>query len=100
MSREVHVRFREGAGVRFPRATRLVCALERQEEAERFYTMRGQRLGKFGRERAAEKTRVMPFSRQPPAPKTSFAFLGFVSIPALLPCGAPCPDGRDCTPAH
>jgi hypothetical protein len=24
MSREVHVRFREGAGVRFPRATRLL----------------------------------------------------------------------------
>ena len=27
MSREVHVRFREGLGVRFPRATRLVIGL-------------------------------------------------------------------------
>ena len=27
MSREVHVRFREGAGVRFPRATRLLFDL-------------------------------------------------------------------------
>jgi group II intron reverse transcriptase/maturase len=54
-----------------------VCALERQPEAERFYTMLGQRLGKFGLELSAEKTRVMPFSRQPPAPKTSFEFLGF-----------------------
>ena len=54
-----------------------VCAFERQPEAERFYTMLGQRLGKFGLELSAEKTRVMPFSRQPPAPKTSFEFLGF-----------------------
>ncbi|HEX9872268.1 MAG TPA: reverse transcriptase domain-containing protein, partial [Candidatus Tectomicrobia bacterium] len=54
-----------------------VCAFERQPEAERFYTMLGQRLGKFGLELSAEKTRVIPFSRQPPAPKTSFEFLGF-----------------------
>src|SRR5207249_5567399 len=26
------------------------------------------------------------------------AFQRFVSIPALLPCGAPCPNGRDFTP--
>ena len=39
--------------------------------------MLGQRLGKFGLELSAEKTRVIPFSRQPPAPKTSFEFLGF-----------------------
>jgi RNA-directed DNA polymerase len=54
-----------------------VCACERQPEAERFYTMLGQRLGTCGLARSAEKTRVMPCSRQPPAPKTSFAFLGF-----------------------
>lgn len=54
-----------------------VCAFERQPEAERFYTMLGQRLGTFGLELSAEKTRVMPFSRHPPAPKTSFEFLGF-----------------------
>jgi hypothetical protein len=54
-----------------------VCAFERQAEAERFYTMLGQRLGKFGLELSAEKTRVMPFSRQPPVPKTSVEFLGF-----------------------
>ncbi|MGH8057384.1 MAG: hypothetical protein ACREOH_09145 [Candidatus Entotheonellia bacterium] len=63
--------------MRFPRATRLVCACEHQADAERFYTALGQRLGKFGLELSAEKTRVMPFSRQPPAPKTSFEFLGF-----------------------
>jgi hypothetical protein len=54
-----------------------VCACERQEEAERFYTMLGQRLGTFGRELSADKTRVMPFSRHPPAPKTRVEFLGF-----------------------
>jgi RNA-directed DNA polymerase len=54
-----------------------VCAFERQPEAERVYTMRGQRLGKFGLARSAEKTRVMPFSRHPPAPRTRFEFLGF-----------------------
>jgi len=55
----------------------VVGACERQPEAERFYTRLGQRLGQFGRELSAEKTRVMPCSRQPPAPKTSFEFLGF-----------------------
>jgi RNA-directed DNA polymerase len=54
-----------------------VCAFERQEEAERGYAMLGQRLGKCGLELSADKTRVVPFSRQPPAPKTSCAFLGF-----------------------
>jgi RNA-directed DNA polymerase len=54
-----------------------VWALARQPAAERFSTMRGQRLGKFGLELSAEKTRVMPFSRQPPAPQTSGELLGF-----------------------
>jgi hypothetical protein len=54
-----------------------VCACERQPEAERFYTMPGQRRGTFGRELSAEKTRVMPFSRHPPAPKTRVELLGF-----------------------
>jgi RNA-directed DNA polymerase len=54
-----------------------VCAFERQPEAERFSTMLGQRLGKFGLELSAEKTRGMPFSRQPPVPKTSVELLGF-----------------------
>jgi len=77
MSCEVHVRFREGAGVRFPRATRLVCAFEAQADAERFYHVRGQRLEKFGLELSAAKTRIIPFSRHRQAGKTRFAFLGF-----------------------
>jgi RNA-directed DNA polymerase len=54
-----------------------VCAFEKQEDAERFYKALGQRLGKFGLELSAEKTRVISCSRQPPVAKTSFEFLGF-----------------------
>lgn len=52
-------------------------AFEHQAEADRFYEALGQRPGKFGQERSAEKTRVIPFSRQRPAEKTRFKFLGF-----------------------
>jgi hypothetical protein len=37
----------------------------------------GKRLGKFGLEVAAEKTRVIPFDRDPPSSKSGFEFLGF-----------------------
>jgi RNA-directed DNA polymerase len=63
--------------VQFPRATHLVCAFERQEDAERFYRALGQRLGKFGLELSGEKTRVIPFSKEITPGKTSFDFLGF-----------------------
>ena len=54
-----------------------VCAFQYQEDAERFYRVLGKRLGKFGLEVAAEKTRVIPFDRDPPSGKSSFDFLGF-----------------------
>jgi hypothetical protein len=54
-----------------------VCAFEYQEEAEGFYRALDRRLGKFGLELSAEKTRVIPFSRYRQAGKTSFDFLGF-----------------------
>jgi len=54
-----------------------VGACETQEDAERCYKARGQRRGKFGRARSAEKTRVIALSRQPPVAKTSFELLGF-----------------------
>jgi RNA-directed DNA polymerase len=54
-----------------------VCAFEEQAEAEWFYQELGQRLGKFGLELSAEKTRVIAFSRHRLAGKTSFEFLGF-----------------------
>jgi len=54
-----------------------VCAFQYQEDAERFYRVLGKRLGKFGLEAAAEKTRVIPFDRDSPSGKSGFEFLGF-----------------------
>ena len=83
MSREVHVRFCESVGVRIPRATRLVMGFERKEDAERVLAVLPKRLGKYGLEINAEKTRLVDFRR----PRTdgpmkdhnaeTFEFLGF-----------------------
>ena len=54
-----------------------ICAFEYQAEAERFYAALGPRLEKFGLALAAEKTRILPFSRQQPTGQGSFEFLGF-----------------------
>lgn len=54
-----------------------VCAFQYQVDAERFYRVLGKRLGKFGLEVAAEKTRVIPFHRDPSSGKSRFDFLGF-----------------------
>jgi RNA-directed DNA polymerase len=54
-----------------------VCAFEKQEDAERFDKALGQRLGTFGLELSAEKTRVISCRRHPPVAKTSFECLGF-----------------------
>src|SRR6516225_11971324 len=43
MRRESHVRFREGLGVKFPRATRLLVGFQYRREAERFLRELGER---------------------------------------------------------
>src|SRR5258705_9612462 len=53
-----------------------VCGFGREEDAQRFYSELSERLRKFGLELAAEKTRVIPFSRYRRG-ETSFDFLGF-----------------------
>jgi group II intron reverse transcriptase/maturase len=53
-----------------------VCGFGREEDAQRFYSELEERLRKFGLELAAEKTRVIPFSRYRRG-ETSFDFLGF-----------------------
>ena len=63
--------------MKFPRATHLVCAFEKLEDARRFYAVLGKRLGKYGLELSAEKTRIIPFSSVIQPGKTSFDFLGF-----------------------
>ena len=52
-------------------------AFEDQADAERFYSVLGQRLEKVGLELSGAKTRIIPFSRHRQAGKTSFEFLGF-----------------------
>jgi RNA-directed DNA polymerase len=53
-----------------------VCGFGREEDAQRCYSELEERLRKFGLELAAEKTRVIPFSRYRRG-ETSFDFLGF-----------------------
>jgi group II intron reverse transcriptase/maturase len=53
-----------------------VCGLEKEEDAQRFYKELEERLGKFGLEVAAAKTRVIPFSRFRRG-ESSFEFLSF-----------------------
>ena len=48
MSREVHVRFREGLGVKFPRATRLAIGFRDQRDAQRVMEVIPKRFGKYG----------------------------------------------------
>ncbi len=54
-----------------------VTAFEHQEDAERFHQALPERLGKFGLELSAAKTRVIPFHRDPPSGGSRFEFLGF-----------------------
>jgi group II intron reverse transcriptase/maturase len=54
-----------------------VAAFEYKEDADRFYRMLSERLGKFKLTLSAEKTRVVGFSRFPETEGHSFDFLGF-----------------------
>ena len=54
-----------------------VCAFELEADAERFYRVLGNRLGKFGLEVAAEKTNLIRFSPVHGKASGAFAFLGF-----------------------
>ena len=63
MSGDVHARFCESLGVRFPRATRLLACFEYQSDADRFRASLGERMEKFQLELAEEKTRHLEFGR-------------------------------------
>jgi RNA-directed DNA polymerase len=84
MRREVPVRFGEGLGVRFPRATRLVCCFQDEDDAKRFMSTMTERLAQFGLEVEPSKTKLIRFGshaqrdcgkdgRRRPA---TFSFLG------------------------
>jgi RNA-directed DNA polymerase len=65
----------EACLIRF--ADDFVSAFQYQKDAERFYKMLGERLGKFKLEMSEEKTRIIPFPRHRPSGKYRFDFLGF-----------------------
>jgi RNA-directed DNA polymerase len=96
MRRESHVRFREGAGVKLPRATRLVVGFQHRTDAERFLGEFRDRLAKFGLEVSAEKTRLIRFGRfaalnrkeRGQGKPETFTFLGFTHY-----CGTRRSDG-------
>src|SRR2546425_5274069 len=85
MRRELHVRFCEGGGVRFPSATRLVVGFQTKADAVRFWAELIERMRKFSLELHPEKTRLLEFGpfaaenrkkRGEGKPET-FNFLGF-----------------------
>ncbi len=71
MSGDVHVRFCEGLGVKFPRATRLVVLCQTIKQAEEALTLVKQILGdELGLQLSHEKTKVTTYGK-------GYAFLGF-----------------------
>ena len=82
MSREVHVRFCEGLGVKFPRATHLVIACEREHDARRLMQVLPKRFGRYGLQLHPTKTQLIAFQRPDKQDKggtgkSTFDFLGF-----------------------
>jgi len=86
MSGDVHVRFCERPGVRFPRATHLVIIFERKVDADRVLDVLPKRFGKYNLHLHPEKTRLVRFTRprggaKPPGSDDdhpgSFELLGF-----------------------
>src|SRR6202040_2152008 len=61
MGREFHVRFREGLGAKFPRATRLIMGFACEEDARRVLEVLPKRFGKYGLTVHPDKTRLVPF---------------------------------------
>ena len=88
MRRELHVRFCEGGGVRFPSATRLVVGFEHEADARRFWDAMCKRFEKFALTLHPDKTRLIEFGRHAAARRAqrglgkpeTFKFLGFVFI--------------------
>jgi len=88
MRRELHVRFCEGGGVRFPSATRLVMEFEHRQDAERCLAAWQTRLEPFGLALHPDKTRLLEFGRfaamnrqrRGAGKPETFDFLGFTPV--------------------
>jgi len=80
MSLEVHVRFCEGVGGKFPGATRLVICCEDKRDGKRILKALTKRLEKYGLKLNQEKTRLLTFSKRAYShgkEQEVFDFLGF-----------------------
>ena len=85
MNGDVPVRFREGLGVRFPWATRLVVGFQDRGDAERFLRELRRRFERFGLQLHPDKTRLIEFGRYAAERRAerglgkpeTFDFLGF-----------------------
>jgi RNA-directed DNA polymerase len=88
MRRELHVRFREGGGVRLPSATRLVLGFQRKADAHQFRAELAERMRQFNLELHPQKTRLLEFGpfaidnrqRRGEGKPETFNFLGFTHI--------------------
>lgn len=67
----------QGAAYFVRYADDFVAAFQYETEAQRFYAVLGKRLGKYGLTLAAEKTRLLRFSRNDRRNSEGFEFLGF-----------------------
>ena len=61
MSGDVHVRFCESPGVRFPRATHLVIGCVGRRDAERIYAVLPKRFARYGLQIHPDKTELIRF---------------------------------------
>jgi RNA-directed DNA polymerase len=88
MSREIHVRFCEGAGGQFPRATRLVICFEHEDDARKVQAVLPKRFEQHSLRLHPDKTRLLRFERprgddaprSGPGQSRSFDFLGFTHV--------------------
>jgi RNA-directed DNA polymerase len=84
MSGDVHVRICERLGVKFPRATRLLCHCESEEQAKSLKGSLERRFAECGLELHPEKTRIVyckDSNRRGEYPHVQFTFLGFTFRP-------------------
>ncbi len=88
MSGDVHVRFCEGLGVRFPRATRLLMGFRLESDARKVFDVLPKRVARFGLRLHPEKTKLSRYFRPARsstnkrkdsggATRETFDFLGF-----------------------
>ncbi len=86
MRRESHVRFREGLGVRFPRATRLICHCASEREALALKEVLTERFHACGLTLHPDKTKIVYCKssyHMGDYPEISFDFLGYTFRPRL-----------------